>query len=284
MKILEYLISSKIFLGLNSLFVIVFSSQLYGLELKPQILIISFLVTFSVYNFNQITDRVEDKINKPDISSTRNYIYIILSVISLVLSFLISAVFEVKTIPIISLTYLFGVIYSFKLIKSIPRLKEIVGVKSITVAFCWSFTGSLLPASFKTVKLEIIILTFIYIFIQIFINTILFDIMDMDGDKISGLTTIPIKLGLNMTKKILIMINSFLVLWIMYCISRGIFMQRIYALIFSTIYSYLLILTFWKGNQSRVFVNVAVDGEWISFVFLITLLSLRREDLLLFLF
>ena len=272
MKILEYLISSKIFLGLNSLFVIVFSSQLYGLELKPQILIISFLVTFSVYNFNQITDRVEDKINKPDISSTRTYTHIVLSFIPLVLSFLISAVFEVKTIPIISFTYLLGLIYSFKIIKSIPRLKEIVGVKSITVAFCWSFAGSLLPACFKTVKLEIIILTFTYIFIQLLVNTILCDIRDMNGDIISGVKTVPIVLGIDKTKKLLLFINSLMLPWLIYCLLNGLFFRYILALFGGMIYGYLIILAFSRRECDRLLVEVIVDGEWIPLVAVMALL------------
>jgi hypothetical protein len=40
-----------------------------------------------------------------------------------------------------------GVIYSVKLFPFLPRLKEVVGVKSISVAFSWALTGSLLPVA-----------------------------------------------------------------------------------------------------------------------------------------
>lgn len=271
---LIFLTSTPIFVALNALMVTVFSSIIYGVEIEPNILLIAFLATFSVYSLNKVTDKSEDSINWDKTFSKGMPYYPYLSVVALLFSFGIGALIGLWTVITILTPIILGLAYSVKLPKSTTRLKEIVGVKSIVVAFSWAFTSSLLPASMQPVEFEKLILVFTYVFVHLLTNTILFDILDIDGDKASGLKTIPIVLGLNRTRKLLVTVNSLLVPWLLYCLMRGLFLQHMIALVFGVFYGYAVIRAFTRRNCNRLLVDLMVDGEWMPFISLMKLLGI----------
>ena len=268
--VIKFLTSNSIFIGLNGLIVGLFSSNLYGIELNPAILLATFLVTFSAYNLNKATDKVEDSINRPRTVSKRGIFYVIPSIIAIIFSLGIIALVGFWPLMILIVSVIMSLAYSVKLSLSTIWLKEVVGVKSLVVAFSWAFTGSFLPACLQSVAFEEIILTFFYIFIVIFVNTILCDILDMNGDMISGLKTIPILLGLNRTKKFIYAVNSLLIIWLLFCIMERIFVKNQLALCFGIFYGYGIIWMFSRKNSNRLLVELVVDGEWIP---LITLMN-----------
>jgi len=270
-SVLEFLTSTSIFLALNASIVAAFSSLLYGLEVRPRILLIAFLSTFSVYNINRTTDRSEDSINRPQVASRNMLYFLVPSLIASALCLLLSTSVGAQALTVIAASFAASILYSFKLSPSIPRLKEILGLKSVLVAVSWGFTGALLPASGQAVDASKIVLVFTYIFIQILVNTILCDVRDMEGDVASGVNTLPISLGLGATRRLLLSVNTLLIPWLLYCISQGMFMRHMPALFFGVGYGYLIIWLFSKTGRSRLLVELAVDGEWMPLVALMKL-------------
>ena len=272
LHLLELLTSTSILLSLNASIVAVFSSLLYGIEAKPTILLIAFLATFSVYNVNKATDRAEDSINRPKAASRSPLFFLIPSIIASVACLLLSASVGAQALFVIVTSFIASILYSVKLSPSIPRLKEIVGLKSVLVAFSWGFTGALLPASAQAVDIVKIIMAFAYIFIQILVGTVLCDIRDMDGDKASGVKTVPLALGLSVTKKLLFIVNTAMFPWLLYCLTQGLFQKYIPALFFSMGYGYLIIWAFSRKDCNRLLIDLAVDGEWIPLIAFVKLL------------
>jgi 4-hydroxybenzoate polyprenyltransferase len=271
-SLLELLTSTSVFLALNASIVAAFSSLLYGLEVELKILFIAFLATFSVYNMNRTTDRSEDSINRPKAASRNILFFMVPSMIASALCLLLSASVGAQAFTVIVASFTVSILYSYKLSPSIPRLKEILGLKSVLVAFSWGFTGALLPASGQAVDSSKIVLAFTYIFIQILVNTILCDVRDVDGDMASGVNTLPIALGLGATRKLLLTVNTLLFLWLLYCLTQGLFQRYVPALLFGVGYGYLLIWAFSKTGVNRLLVELAVDGEWIPLVALMRLI------------
>lgn len=261
---IKFFVSSSLFLSLNSVLLLYFSFCLYQIPPSPTILAASFLSTFAVYGLNKVTDTIEDSINKPEEKQSKQSRLLIPSIASYILSLIIGAT-EGPIVFAILLTPLFiGVIYSIKICKYMPRLKEVLGVKSLLVAFSWAFTGALLPAALTQIELTKIALIFTYIFIQLLINTIIFDALDVKGDAISKVKTIPMALGRKKTKHALLAINSVLLLWIGYCVTFGFFQSYLPALSFGVLYSYAIIWFFTSDRERKRFsAEVFVDGEWI---------------------
>lgn len=250
--------------------VYVFSSLLYGVQPEPLLLLASFLITMAVYTMNIYTDVSEDEINKEESSIERSF-FLIISILSITGALCIGSLYGLRTLTVTSSPFLLGLIYSVKL-TGLPRLKEILGGKSLTVAFTWAFTGGLLPRKSWRIGLEVPAMVFTYIFLQLFVNTVLFDIIDMEGDSASGITTIPLHLGRDRTVNLLLAINTLSLIWILYTLLRGLFTRYILGLLYGVLYSYLLIYFFGCKEKRSLLEEMFIDGEWIPIVGLLLFL------------
>ncbi len=271
-RALKFMTSSSLLLALNGMMVVVFGFFLYSSRIVPSLLLAAFLVTFAVYGLNKVTDKSEDSINKPEATSSSSGYFLTFSIISMIIGFLISLDQGVMAFMVLFIPVIIGVIYSVKISKSVPRLKEIVGIKSLVVAVSWALTGCFLPEVDVVVKLQASLVIFTYIFIRIFVGTILCDVLDSQGDFSSGIKTIPIKLGRNKTKKLLIAMNSLGIFLLVYCQLMGIFVRFLPALLFGVLYGYFAIWYFFKDNCKRFTGGLILDGEWFPIVIIVCLL------------
>ena len=267
-KIVKFLTSNSLLLALDGPLIVIFGDLLYEVEINPEILIAAFLTVFSVYNLNKVTDVVEDSINRPEITSRYSDYYVVSSMITMVAGLSIGAFIGYFAFSILLTPIIAGLFYSVKLSPSLPRLKAIVGAKSVLVAFSWSLFGCFLPICLQQVPSEKIFLVFTYVFIQVLVNTILFDVLDMKGDEVSGIRTLPIVLGKRRTKKLLILVNSALGIWLAYSVFRGLFLIYLQALLFGFVYAYVIIWGFLSNKCQRLCAELLVDGEWIPLVVL----------------
>jgi 4-hydroxybenzoate polyprenyltransferase len=96
--------------------------------------------------------------------------------------------------------------------------------------------------------------------------------LDTKGDLATSVETIPIRLGRNKTKKLLILLNSLGILLPIYCEATGILIRFVPVLIFGVAYGYLAIWFFFKNNCKRYTAGILLDGEWIPIVIIICLL------------
>jgi 4-hydroxybenzoate polyprenyltransferase len=271
-NVLRFMTSTSLLLALNGMMVVIFGFILYRFTIVPPLLLAAFLVTLGVYSLNKVTDKAEDAVNRPETLQRSSNRYLVFSVISMITGFLIGLLEGVTAFIILFSPVIIGVIYSVKISKSIPRLKEIVGVKSLVIAGSWAITGCLLPESISAEKLQATIIIFVYIFIRVLVGAILCDVLDNKGDLASGIQTIPTKIGKSKTKKLLILMNSFELLLLVYCILTGMFIQFIPALIFGVLYGYLAIWFFFKDSCKRFTAGLMLDGEWLPIVIIVCLI------------
>jgi 4-hydroxybenzoate polyprenyltransferase len=106
------------------------------------------------------------------------------------------------------------------------------------------------------------------------VGTTLCDVLDKKGDLASGVETIPIRLGRNKTKKLLLLLNSLGMLLPIYCVATGTLIRFMPAMLFGVIYGYVAIWFFFKTNCKRFTAVLMLDGEWIPIVMITCLLIL----------
>ncbi|MCW4019113.1 MAG: UbiA family prenyltransferase [Candidatus Bathyarchaeota archaeon] len=270
-KTATLLTSTSLLLAIDGPLIVFFGYLLYGIPINPKIIIASFLAVFSVYNLNKATDKAEDAINRPEMATKSTAYYVIPSLVTMSVSFMIAVSVSVFALLILMTPIIVGFLYSVKISSKLPRLKEIVGAKSVFVAFTWSLSGTFLPLTTGWVSAPRIELVFSYIFIQVIVNTILFDSLDTKGDAASGMKTLPIILGKRRTKLFLIATNSILCVWLVFCGIEGVFISYLPALGFGVFYSYVLIWHFMRGNCPRLLAEVLVDGQWFPIVILMNM-------------
>ena len=272
-KTLQFMTASSILLSLNSSMVVTFGFLIYGYTLAPPLLLAGFLVTFAVYGLNKVTDKAEDSINKPELVTKRTDYYLFASVVSMIVGLGLGFTGGIVAVIILVMPLILGIVYSIKICKSVPRLKEITGVKSLVVAISWALPGCFLPALFGF-NILIAGCVFFFIFIKVFVGAILCDVLDVVGDASLGVKTIPVKMGVKNTKRLLVVLNTLLLLLPFYCALNGVLVEFLPVFIFGSAYGYLAIWWFTNKRCTRVSAGLMLDGEWFPLLLFAGLLLL----------
>jgi 4-hydroxybenzoate polyprenyltransferase len=267
-KILKFMTSTSLFLSLDASLVVIFSFLVYGHSIAPEIVLAAFLVTFSIYSLNKATDKIEDAVNSPNTELRSRLYYVIASVSAMIVCLSIGVLDGLKVLLVLSMPFVIGLVYSVRVVKTLPRLKEITGVKSLSVALSWAVTGAFLPYALGTVEFQKVFFVFAFIFFQVLVKEVIFDSLDMRGDKVSGVTTIPMVLGKRRTKFFLVVINTFSGLLVMFSFLSGLIIQFVSLSIFGILFSFLIIWLF-VANDYKRFHGEPVEGKWIPIAGLI---------------
>ena len=139
--------------------------------------------------------------------------------------------------------------------------------KNLTVSISWSLEVSLLPYLIKSSSVVFFLL--IFVFIKGMINTILFDLRDVEGDAKAGVETIPVKLGKYRTLWLLFILNTSLIPLIMTWKSM---LPNLWIFVLIIIYGYAYILYFYLNQAPKLLYSILVDDEWILWMLLINFL------------
>ncbi len=273
-RVVIFLSISSIFIAVNCLLLVYFSFLLYGISIDLKLLLSSYLLTFTVYSLDKLSSIKEDSICMEDRAGfierhkkILTYITVASYIIAIYLSFSnYLALFAVLFPQVV------GIIYSIKI--SDFRLKDITGVKNIVVALSWAVVGTFLPLENNRRNLIQILLIFCLFFTKLFINTVLFDVRDIEGDSANRVITIPVLLGIGKTRILLLILNSTMISWLIFSYSEGFFQKYLLIIIFAVSYGYWYILHFCKeGIKIGKSLDLLVDGEWILISILVLIFS-----------
>lgn len=276
-KVVSFLVSSSLFVAL-ALFSVVYFSFL-ALNITPDfpMFFAAFLVTFSLYNLNKITDKEEDTFNNPErltFITNRTHILLTFSVISYIFAIFIGITSgKIEAIIVLLLPLWVAILYSVRIAPGFRRLKDIFIAKSLSVTIGLVFSTSLLAYIYFQ-NIYIIFFWIFFLFVKLFINTILFDVRDIAGDRKLNINTIPAVLGFKKTKYLLILLNSFLIPWIAVVLYLKFFLALFPVLVFSLFYGYWCIFHFCNSKKkSSLSYDLLVDGEWMVLVTILVFLQ-----------
>lgn len=189
----------------------------------PSLLMV-FLITFAIYTIDRYSENRADKINHPErqnfVSSKRYLLYI--SAASYAVAIIIAGSTELRLLLLFPL--LVSVLYKY------TGLKKIYLLKNIVVATAWTMLATFMPVlNQSSIPIGVALAFFSFFFLKIFNATIAYDIKDIKGDSLFRINTIPVKLGIQKTKKALYIVNI---------IASGLALY--YAFIFSSISIFLI--------------------------------------------
>ncbi|WP_461865208.1 UbiA family prenyltransferase [Thermococcus sp.] len=264
---LAFMISTSLFLALSGVFKLYLSFVFYGIAPRWNLLLMTFLLVFSVYGINKLTDLNEDEINNPERVGYIKKVAKVLKyaiILSLILAIVLSALSSPWAILVVLFPIASGILYSIRISPQYPRLKDITGIKNIIIATTWANGTTFLPYLVaEDVPLSKVALIYYFFFMKSMINTILFDVRDIEGDRINGIKTIPVKLGFKKSKMLLVMLNSTFIVWLLVSYYLGYFDRYIPVLVFSILNGYAYVLYFAKEDyKPGKSLDIWVDGEW----------------------
>jgi 4-hydroxybenzoate polyprenyltransferase len=219
---LRFIFRNKLHLSILSALGAVSWSLYFDIPVNRWAILSVFLLTFSIYQYNRLTDDIEDAVNDPEslISAVRNdllityVIFYLCSLVSLVIAFQFGQSAVLATIFIIVIGYLYNQKtfpdFLSRRLNGARRLKDIYIVKNLTPPLDWATSLVFLPLFFEGRSLSIKAwICWGYVFICAFFIEVMWDMRDRRGDLLSGIKTIGNSLSFLQTKLFLITASIF---------------------------------------------------------------------------
>jgi 4-hydroxybenzoate polyprenyltransferase len=269
--LIDYIVYSSLYLSFAAGSMAYISSVLHEVPFNPIVFVLGMLITYSVYNLNRKTDESEDAINHSKrYAFTKKYEKLLFStaigayILALVLSWLYGpAVVLISAIPLIS-----GLVYSTPIFpRGFPyrRLKEIPVAKSLLVAVAWALPPALLPVYIAGALPGMITLAAVLFFFSlVFINTVLFDMRDVEGDRLTGVRTIPVCIGIPNTTRLLTLVNVIFGASVVFLLWGEIPLMYLVLIIAGIFYAQWYIHNYQQISQSNLLCDLIADGQFIA--------------------
>lgn len=279
--VFQFFVYSSLYLSVAGMAMVYISCLLHDLPFDPVAATILMLVVFAVYNLNRKTDEDEDAINHAErYAFTKEYETVLFrSAIGAYVIALCLAAFQgfdsllVTTIPLVA-----GIVYSVPLFPpgfGFRRLKEVPLMKSLVVAFSWAAPPALLPACHAGLPAgAATCIAGIFFFFPVFINTVVFDIRDVEGDLASGIKTLPTILGPQRTLLLLTAMN--VIIGTTLVLAGGLLPGIYPVLLLATGIGYVqgYLLCFHRLVEEKLLFELLADGQFIllaAFLYILTL-------------
>jgi 4-hydroxybenzoate polyprenyltransferase len=196
-RLFSFFCVSSVWISLVSAFAPVLLCKIGGLPLDPVACLAVFLTTFAVYSFDKVSGSKEDLLNTLERAILAKYPIKKLAALSYLLAIILIAATDVWRLPSVLVFGLSGLLYTARI--SGVRPKDVPGAKNLIVAGSTAvcYVG-LIGGSWAL---------YVLAFLVIFIDTVLFDMRDIIGDRAAGVRTLPVIIGRVYTQMILILAN-----------------------------------------------------------------------------
>lgn len=224
--------------------------------------LISFGYLYAMHNINRVTDQRSKIFNDPlyvKFCEKNRKILLGASVFSLFAALALAAVSGVDSFLLLSVMSVFGVLYRIRFIPAflserikVTRLKEIPGSKTLFVALAWALVVVVLPALGDPAPMGALTLgCFLFILLLVFVRNALFDVFEVQGDRIVGKETLPVLIGPRKTIIVLNVIMAVLFLMLLFFPIYGLMSSPLgYWVLPGLVYLVLFTLFYQRGLLS----------------------------------
>jgi 4-hydroxy-3-methylbut-2-enyl diphosphate reductase len=190
------------------------AAVLHGIKPRYADFFITFFYVFAMHVLNRYADKAS-RFNYPSRAALyeRYKFGFFLASLSGVSAALIIANAQSKSVffALLAMTGL-GLLYSVRIfperwlrVVRVAKLKDIPASKTIFIAGGWSVVATLLPALREANHLDVqAFFAFTIVFALVFLRSALFDIVDIQGDRLVGEETLPIVIGEKRTRRLLV--------------------------------------------------------------------------------
>ncbi|MCX8206453.1 MAG: UbiA family prenyltransferase [Methanothrix sp.] len=257
--LLAFLAVTSLFIGGTGFFKTYMASILLGIEPSMSICLAVFLISFSVYTLDKLVDLDRDVSNMParkQFLYSRRRIFLILALSAYLAATFIMAYVRPAALPLVFVPVVANAFYGTRLLPWLPRLKDIPVMKNIVVGSAWAVVTVLIPVIHSGHTTSCMPVLY-FIFIKTFIDTVLYDIRDVAGDRISGVRTMPVILGETPTVLLLLLLNTTILPVSLLLPGYG----REIALAL-TFYGYAYI-AYLRRRRNPAVLDMLVEGEWM---------------------
>ncbi len=225
-KAITILIGSFMYIGIGAASFSYASSILLGINPSIKFCAIATRFLFSMYVLNYFANKEAAALSEPSrakLYEQHQGVFMVLGIAAAILSSVLAFTINMDVFFCIFFASLFGIAYRVSIVPkrftSIFRyrsLAQIPGSKEMFISVAWAVsTGLITFLGSAESSLSSLPVVLAFTFSMVFTRTVLLDVRDVQGDRIIGKETIPIAIGKNNTKVILVvMLTSLTILLI----------------------------------------------------------------------
>ncbi len=279
----NYFFRNKLHLSLLSALGAASWSMYFNIPLNGWAVFSVFLLTFSIYQDNRLTDDIEDAVNNPEglknALKNQDLITIITFYLVSFITLLIAFQFGQTAFWTTALIIVIGFLYNHKCfpaslskrLNGARRLKDIYIVKNLTPPLDWATALIFLPLIYGGYSLSLKAwICWGYMFICAFFIEVMWDMRDRRGDLLSNIKTIANTFSFLHTKQFLIITSLISGLLLFYCTYTNILPASTYFLLVNNL-AVIIIATMYNENKESFmrkisdFTIVLASALFISF-------------------
>jgi 4-hydroxybenzoate polyprenyltransferase len=247
------------------------SAVALGVSATPLLLVMAYLFSYGAYTINRSTEFDADAVSHPErtalLGTRRRYLpYISGGCFLLGYAFALTVNFPFFVALLVPLA--FALLYSVgskRLVGviGVSKLKDKLLVKNLFVSLGWSLIPVLVGFYYLKFE-EVLAFMGVFIFLRLMVNTLVFDVRDVEGDSAEGIRTVPVVYGADATYKAMAAIDVATLVYLGAVIALG-FLPLAGAVLgilpfYSVGYSYLARRP--KANLALI-CDTLVDGEYL---------------------
>ena len=220
--------------------------------------IMAILYVQSMHILNHLTGKKSDQYNDPDRATFYNKHKVFLTILALMAGGIgLIIAFTIGPTPFVVLLAMsiLGLSYNLRIVPEkfalirYRRIRDIPGSKTILIAMAWGIVTALFPPLSISAQIDTgTILVFLWSTGMVFVRTAFFDILDMQGDRIVGMETIPILMGEKRSMRLLKSIVALTLAVILLSSAFNLISDLGFGLAICPIFLFLVILIYEKGH------------------------------------
>ncbi len=161
------------------------------------------LVIYTVYTLDRTLGSEEDAVNRKELNGSRKEVGLAVCLLTFLIGSYILAKQEMLIMAFIPFVTCYLYSKGIKIGKFAFKLKGGFGVKNLVVGLTWGIFIAGLAGS-NCGKIIPIALIFTFFGVKLFVNSAIFDFKDIKGDTLAGIKTLPVSLGEQNTRNLLI--------------------------------------------------------------------------------
>ena len=234
------------------------------------LLLMAYLFSLGAYSINRYSDFDQDSVSHPErtayLKGRRGGLKGLAAACFLLgysLAFMRNLVFFAGLLVPLALALAYSLSSSaMESAMGFSRLKEATLVKNLAISFGWSLVPLLVGLYYTSITIALLALA-PFIFLRLMVNTIFFDQRDMEADAAFGVRTLPVKLGLKGSSRVMDVIDLASMTYILGAVLAGVVPSFAGTLVVFIPYSLVYRLYARSGKHKDAVRDLAADGEYL---------------------
>ena len=257
-KLLWLLLATNLYVSIGGGLLAYTCGLLQSVEPRLSHFFVAFGYIFAMHNFNRFTEQKSKRFTDPIRSLfCQKYRWVIITASCMALGLALVLTYNLGLQPfllLLGMSFL-GIVYS---VRFIPRfllpiirvrmLKEIPGSKTFFVAMAWAFVTTLIPAWGAGRAGPATVAVMAFVLLLIFVRSALFDVFDLQADRLVGKETLPVFIGEERTLSFLHYLMGLMIFLLLLLPHFGLMSRLAYWLIPGIVYLIWLVLLYEKGQ------------------------------------